>query len=80
MRHITISGHQGARHRYTMAAAFWIVVGIAAVLAFGDTLTLLAVALAIVMTAWWICREVDHRVKINDAQRSPARYSVQLRN
>jgi uncharacterized membrane protein HdeD (DUF308 family) len=69
MRHIKISGHQCARHRYTIAAAFSIVVGIVAVLAFGDTLTLLAVALAIVMTAWWICREVEHRVRINGAQR-----------
>jgi hypothetical protein len=69
MRHITVSGHHRARHRYTIATAFCILVGIVAVIAFGDTLTLLAVALAIVMTAWWICREVEHRVKINDAQR-----------
>jgi hypothetical protein len=68
MRHISISGRHGARHRYTIAAALWVLVGIVAVIAFGDTLTLLAVALAIVMTAWWICRGVEHRVKINDPQ------------
>lgn len=69
MRHITISEHHGARHRDAIAASFWIVVGIVAVIAFGDTLALLAVALAIVTAAWWMCREVEHRVKSNDAQR-----------
>jgi Na+/H+ antiporter NhaB len=72
MRHSTFSGHQRARHRHTMAAAFWIVVGIVALIAFGDTLTLLAVVLAIATTAWWIYREVEHRVnrvKSDDARR-----------
>jgi ABC-type nickel/cobalt efflux system permease component RcnA len=69
MRHITISEQHGARHLHTIAAAFWIVVGIVAVMAFGDALTLLAVALAIVTAAWWICREVDRRLKSNDARR-----------
>jgi hypothetical protein len=69
MQHISISGRHSAGHRYAIAAAFWIVVGTVAVIAFGDTLTLLAVALAIVMTAWWTCREVEHRVKISAAQR-----------
>ena len=55
MRHIATSEHHGARHRHTMAAAFWIIVGTVAVVAFGDTLTLLAVALAILATVWWIC-------------------------
>jgi hypothetical protein len=67
MRHITISGHHGGRRM--VAAAFWIVVGIVAVFAFGDILTLLAVALAIVTTAWWIRRAVEHHVERNDARR-----------
>jgi hypothetical protein len=69
MREITISDHHGVRHRHTMAAAFWIVVGIVAVVAVGDTLALLALVLAIFATAWWICREVEHRVTSNDAWR-----------
>jgi hypothetical protein len=69
MRHIAISEHHGARHRHTVAAAFWIIVGIVAVVAFGDTLTLLAVALPILATVWWICGEVEHRVRSNDAWR-----------
>jgi ABC-type nickel/cobalt efflux system permease component RcnA len=70
MGHITIGGHLGARYRHTIAAAFWIVVGMVAVIAFGDTLTLVAVALAVVTAAWWIWREVEHRVKSNDARRN----------
>ncbi|HUO40862.1 MAG TPA: hypothetical protein VMU34_24800, partial [Mycobacterium sp.] len=50
-------------------AAFWIVVGIVAVIAFGDALTLLALALAIVTTAWWVFREVEQRVSSGDARR-----------
>jgi ABC-type Mn2+/Zn2+ transport system permease subunit len=66
MRHTTISGHHGTHN--TVAAAFWILAGIIAVIAFGDALTLLAIALTIVTTAWWIYREVEHRVKGNDAE------------
>jgi len=42
--------------------------GIIMVIAFGDVLTLLAVALAIVATAWWVSRKLDHRVARNDAR------------
>jgi hypothetical protein len=66
MRHNTISGHHGTHH--TVAAAFWIVAGIIAVIAFGDALALLGVALAIVTTARWIYREVEHRMERNDAE------------
>jgi hypothetical protein len=68
MGYITTSGHHSSRHHHTIAAAFWIVVGVVAVIAFGDTLTLLAVALAIVTTAWWISGEVKLRAKSNDAR------------
>jgi cbb3-type cytochrome oxidase subunit 3 len=66
MRHTTISGHHGTHD--TVAAAFWIVAGMLAVVAFGDVLALLAFALAIVTTAWWVYREVEHRVERNDAE------------
>jgi uncharacterized membrane protein len=62
MRQTTISGHHETR--YPIAETLWIVAGIILMLAFGDVLTLLVLALAIVTvaTAWWIHRRVDHRV------------------
>jgi len=66
MRHTTVSGHHGTHD--TVAAAFWILAGMLAVVAFGDVLALLAFALAIVTTAWWVYREVEHRVERNDAE------------
>ena len=65
MRHITIKGHNGAHD--AEAAVFWIFAGIIVVIAFGDVLTLLAVALAIVATARWVSRKLEHRVARNDA-------------
>jgi hypothetical protein len=67
--HTTISGHHGTHH--IVAAAVWILVGIFAVVAFGDALTLLAVALAIVTTVRWIYREVEHRLERSDAEAAP---------
>ena len=69
MRHITINGNNGAHD--AEAAVFWIFAGIIVVIAFGDALTVLAVAFAIVTTVWWIYREVEHRVDRNDAQMAP---------
>jgi hypothetical protein len=69
MRHTTTSAQHGTHH--TVAAAFWILAGVIAVIAFGDALTLLAVALAIVTMARWIYREVEHRVERNDAKMAP---------
>jgi hypothetical protein len=68
MRHITttISGHHSAHD--VQAALFWIFAGIIVVIAFGDVLTLLAVAFAIVTTAWWTSRKFEHRVARNDAK------------
>jgi uncharacterized membrane protein YidH (DUF202 family) len=68
MGHTRISERHGNHH--TIAAAIWIIAGIVAVIAFGDVLTLLAVALAIVATAWWMWREVEHHVESHDARRS----------
>ena len=69
MRHITVSGRDNARHAAT--TAFWIVAGIIAVIALGDALALLAVAVAMVTTARWIYREVEHRSERNDAEIAP---------
>ena len=56
MGHITIAGNYDARYRHAIVAAFWIVFGTVAVIAFADVLTVLAIVLAIVATAWWIWR------------------------
>ena len=56
MGHITIAGRYDARYQHTIAAAFWIVVGTVAVIALADVLTVLAVVLVIVATAWWTWR------------------------
>jgi hypothetical protein len=69
MRNIAISGHHVAQHR--LASAFWIIAGIIAVMVFGDVLTLLAVALAIVTAARWIFLEAEHRLERNDARMAP---------
>jgi hypothetical protein len=52
---------------------FWILAGITVMIAFGDALTLLALAFAIatMTTAWWIYRKVEHRVERNDAEMAP---------
>ena len=49
--------------------------GIIMVIAFGDVLTLLVVALAIVAAAWWVSRKLEHRVARNDLKRTPAHSS-----
>jgi hypothetical protein len=69
MRHTIISG-QHDPHR-PVTTAFWILAGIIAVIALGDALTLLAIALAIATTARWIYRKVEHRVERNDTEMAP---------
>ena len=58
---ITTGGQLGARHRHTIAAAFWAVVGIVALLTLGDALAFLGIALVIVTTAWWVAQRVTGR-------------------
>ena len=60
MRHTTNHGHHGAHD--LEAAMFWIFGGIIVAIAFRDFLPLLAVAFAIVAAAWWVSRNVVHRV------------------
>jgi uncharacterized membrane protein len=54
---------------HPIGEAVWIVAGIIVMFAFGDALTLLALALVIVTmtTAWWIDRKVEHRAGSSDA-------------
>lgn len=58
----TISGDQG--NRYPIAETLWILAGIILMLAFGDGLALLILAVAIVAIteAWWMYRKVEHGV------------------
>ncbi len=65
MWHTTIREHHGAHD--VEAALFWIFTGIIMVIAFGDVLTLLAIASGIVATAWWVSRKLEHREARNDA-------------
>jgi hypothetical protein len=71
MRHITstISGHQGG---YDLeAAAFWIFAGIIVVIAFGDALAVLGVAIAIASVIAWIYSKVERRLEISDEAMAP---------
>jgi hypothetical protein len=71
MRHLTttISGHHGTRD--TEAIVFWIFAGIILLIAFGEALSVLAVAFAIVAAISWIYRKVEHRLERNHAQTAP---------
>ena len=67
MRHITttISGRHGTHE--VEVAVFWIVAGSIIVIAFGDALAVLAVAIAIS----WMYRKVEHRLERTDAEMAP---------
>ncbi len=62
----TVSEHRGTR--YAEVAGFWILAGIILVIAFGDFLTLLAVALGIAAAVSWIYGTVERRWENNDAE------------
>jgi hypothetical protein len=63
MRHITttISRHNVTHH--AQAAVFWIFAGIIMMVAFGDALTVLVAAFAVVTMVSWVYREVEHRLE-----------------
>jgi hypothetical protein len=67
MRHITttISGRHGTHE--VEVAVFWIVAGSIIVIAFGDALAVLAVAIAIS----WMYRKVERRLERTDAEMAP---------
>jgi hypothetical protein len=61
-------GHHAHR---AVAAAFWGLAGIITLIAFGDVVALLALALAIGTIAVWMYREVKHRLDNGDARMAP---------
>jgi hypothetical protein len=67
----TINGHHGAH--FPVAEAFWTVVGITLLLAFGDVLVVLALTVAVVgmAAAWWIHHQAAHAIKVDDAALAP---------
>ena len=74
MQHTTTSGRDGTHRAVSVAvwilAAFWLVAGIAAVVALDGGLTRLAVVLAIVSTEWWLVSKVEDRFAGSDAKTS----------
>lgn len=69
MRHTTISEKHGTNH--TLVAEFWILAAVIGLVALGDALAVSAVAVAVVIAAWWIYREVEHRVERKHAAMAP---------
>lgn len=63
----TFSGH---RNSHAFGEAMWIVAGIIVLMAFGDELVLLSLALAIaaMTAAWWIHHRLGHRAETEDAK------------
>jgi hypothetical protein len=77
MRQSTISGDQGTR--YPIAETLWILAGIILIFAFGDGLTFLVLAFAIVTMAatWWLHRRVQHRADaVTDGRYVPTSFGV----
>ena len=71
MGHITsrISGHHGTHD--LEAAAFWVFGGIILLIAFGDAVAVLAVAVATLTAVAWIYRKIEHRFERNDVRPAP---------
>jgi hypothetical protein len=71
MRNITstISGLGGSHD--LEAAAFWIFAGIIVVIAFGDALAVLGVAIAIATAIAWIYSKVERRLDRSDEAMAP---------
>jgi hypothetical protein len=63
--------NEGGHAHHTISAAVWLLVGIVALVAFGDVVAVLALALAIVTLVLWGYREVEHRLRTNDAEMAP---------
>ena len=69
MPHTTNSGHRGAYD--AEAAVFWIFAGIIVVIAFGDALAVLGIAIAIATVIAWISSKVERRLDISDEAMAP---------
>jgi hypothetical protein len=59
--------------RSTIGEAIWIIAGIAVLMAFGDELVLsaLALAIAVMTTAWWVHHRVARRARTTEAGLAP---------
>ena len=62
MQQTAITQQHGTR--YPVAETLWVLAGIVLMLAFGDALVLLVIALAVaaMAAAWWVHRTMEHRV------------------
>jgi hypothetical protein len=71
MRHVTstISAYRGSHD--LEAAAFWIFAGIIVVIAFGDALAVLGIAIAIATVIAWIYSKVERRLDRTDEAMAP---------
>jgi hypothetical protein len=69
MRHTTITEQHGAYR--TFVAEFWILAGVIGLLVLGDAVAVSAVTIAVVLAAWWIYREVEHRVESKHETTAP---------
>ena len=71
MRHITstISAYRGSHD--LEAAAFWIFAGIIVVIAFGDALAVLGIAIAIATVIAWVYSKVERRMDTRDEAIAP---------
>ena len=65
----TISAHRGGHD--LEAIAFWIFAGLIVVIAFGDALAVLGIAIAIASVIAWIYSKVEHRLDSNDEAMAP---------
>jgi hypothetical protein len=68
----TTSGHHGTRD--AEAVVFWIFAVIIMLIAFGEALTVLAAAVAIVTVISWIYRQVEQRLQRSHAEVAPVAY------
>jgi hypothetical protein len=78
---LSVAGSEGDSHlseadmdsHYLIGEAVWIAAGIIMLLAFGDALVLLALALAsaAMTTAWWTHRKAQQREPVSDADLAP---------
>lgn len=65
-----ITGQRGARSHYPIAEALWLLAGAVLLLAFGDEVILVGLALAVAAMAaiWWIHRHVERRAHGGDVR------------
>jgi hypothetical protein len=65
----SINRHDHSHH--TAVAGFWLFAGMVALVAFGDVVAVLALALAIVTLVLWAFREAEHRVQKDTVEVAP---------